>query len=119
MKRKRLIVAILIISVLVIAYLSGPRPATLSLTPGLPVIKVATGEAEHYLKEKESSVAFIKPDNQAQIVWFDSLQKNKTAYCIVYLHGFSASQGEGMPVHKNIARRFGCNLYLPRLLRMA
>jgi esterase/lipase len=33
----------------------------------------------------------------------------------VYLHGFSASQEEGNPVHRNIARQFGCNLYLARL----
>ena len=43
------------------------------------------------------------------------LIKNKTAYSIVYLHGFSASQAEGDPVHKNIAAMFGCNLYLSRL----
>jgi pimeloyl-ACP methyl ester carboxylesterase len=33
----------------------------------------------------------------------------------VYLHGFSASQGEGDPVHRYIAARYGCNLYLSRL----
>jgi len=31
------------------------------------------------------------------------------------LHGFSASQEEGNPVHQNIAKQFGCNLYLARL----
>ncbi len=41
--------------------------------------------------------------------------KQKTEYAIVYLHGFSASQEEGEPVHRNIARQFGCNLYLSRL----
>ena len=34
---------------------------------------------------------------------------------IVYLHGFSASQEEGNPVHRNIAKQFGCNMYLARL----
>jgi esterase/lipase len=33
----------------------------------------------------------------------------------VYLHGFSASQEEGNPVHRNIAKQFGCNMYLARL----
>ncbi len=41
--------------------------------------------------------------------------KNKTEYSLVYLHGFSASQAEGDPVHRNIAKLFGCNLYLSRL----
>jgi pimeloyl-ACP methyl ester carboxylesterase len=31
------------------------------------------------------------------------------------LHGFSASQEEGNPVHRNVAKYFGCNLYLSRL----
>ncbi len=34
---------------------------------------------------------------------------------IVYLHGFLASQGEGLPLHRDIAKKFGCNLYLSRL----
>ncbi|MFL5729859.1 MAG: alpha/beta hydrolase, partial [Cytophagaceae bacterium] len=34
---------------------------------------------------------------------------------IVYIHGFSASQGEGIPLHTEFARRYGCNLYLCRL----
>jgi pimeloyl-ACP methyl ester carboxylesterase len=38
-----------------------------------------------------------------------------TEYAIVYLHGFSASQEEGNPVHRNVAAHFGCNLYLSRL----
>lgn len=38
-----------------------------------------------------------------------------TDYSIVYLHGFSASQEEGAPIHTNIAKEFGCNLYLSRL----
>jgi pimeloyl-ACP methyl ester carboxylesterase len=38
-----------------------------------------------------------------------------TEYAIVYLHGFSASQEEGDPVHRDLAKAFGCNLYLSRL----
>jgi hypothetical protein len=34
---------------------------------------------------------------------------------VVYLHGFSASQEEGDPVHYEFAQKFGCNLYLSRL----
>ena len=56
----------------------------------------------------------VKPDNQARIVWYDS-SREKTPYSIIYLHGFSASQAEGDPVHINMAKKFGCNLYLARL----
>ncbi len=31
------------------------------------------------------------------------------------MHGFSASQEEGNPAHRTIAKKFGCNLYLSRL----
>jgi esterase/lipase len=56
----------------------------------------------------------LKPDNQARIVWYDTAFR-KTPYSVVYLHGFSASQEEGNPVHRNFAKRYGCNLYLSRL----
>jgi esterase/lipase len=56
----------------------------------------------------------IKPNNEAKIIWADS-SKTQTDYAIVYLHGFSASQMEGDPVHQNIAKQFNCNLYLARL----
>jgi len=47
-------------------------------------------------------------------VWADSSQQ-KTPLSIVYLHGFSASQGEGFPMHVNIADSLNANIYLPRL----
>ena len=38
---------------------------------------------------------------------------------VVYLHGFSASQEEGDPVHYDFAQKFGCNLFLAALKIMA
>ncbi|MEP7319160.1 MAG: alpha/beta fold hydrolase, partial [Panacibacter sp.] len=57
----------------------------------------------------------LKPNNQARIIWANDSLKQKTEYAIVYLHGYSASQEEGKPIHTNIAKEFGCNLYLTRL----
>jgi esterase/lipase len=57
----------------------------------------------------------LRPGNEARIVWANDSAKTKTEYAIVYLHGFSASQEEGAPIHKEIAKKFGCNLYLARL----
>ena len=68
----------------------------------------------HFVRENESRHK-IKPDNEARIVWNNDSTKEKTEYAIVYLHGFSASQKEGDPVHRNIAKKFGANLYLSRL----
>lgn len=115
MKRKKIIVLFSVVSVLAAAYLAGPKPATLALTPELPVIHQEPRILEQQIHAREARFSNIKPGNASRIVWHDSIQKNKTPYSIVYLHGFSASPREGYPVHEDIARRFGCNLYVPRL----
>ncbi|HXB43290.1 MAG TPA: alpha/beta hydrolase [Puia sp.] len=100
--------------VLIIIYLLGPAPATPSYKTEEPVVPADALQLETYIKNNES-LHKLKADNQARIVWASDSSKQKTAYAIVYLHGFSASQAEGDPIHKNIAREFGCNLYLSRL----
>jgi len=99
--------------ILIGIYFLGPKPATPSYKTEMPVVPANAKQLELYIKNNEAQHK-IKPDNEARIIWEDSL-KQKTEYAIVYLHGFSASQGEGDPIHKNIAKEFGCNLYLSRL----
>lgn len=77
-------------------------------------IKFDISEVENYISDKEARVQNLKKDNGAKIVWADST-KSKTEYSIVYLHGFTASHGEGYPMHINVAESIGANLYLPRL----
>ena len=48
-------------------------------------------------------------------MWADTARRQKTPYSIVYIHGLGASWAEGDPVHKNLAARYGANLYLARL----
>ena len=71
----------------------------------MSVLKAPIGRNSHKLK----------PDNEARIIWLNDSIKDKTDYAVVYLHGFSASQEEGDPVHYQFAKKFGCNLYLSRL----
>ncbi len=96
------------------AFYFGPKP---SYTPVIQSFKNThvseIKDLNKYVTGIESLYGEIKPDNQARIVWADSTQQ--TEYSIVYLHGFSASQGEGAPLHTEFAKRYGCNLYLPRL----
>jgi esterase/lipase len=115
MKRRKIVVVVYIVAALAIAYCLGPEPARLNFDNHLPEIKMAPTALEQKIAAREAEIKNIKPGNQSRIVWYDSIQKNKTPYCIVYLHGFSASPQEGAPVHTDIARKFGCNLYLPRL----
>lgn len=105
---------LVIIVVLVVLYLAGPSPASPKYSPEMPVVPNAATELESYIKANES-VHKLKPDNEARIVWNNDSLKQKTEFAIVYLHGFSASQEEGDPVDRNIAKEFGCNLYLSRL----
>lgn len=104
---------LVILLLLLIVYWMGPHPVTpkydiaMPLLPGIGSLDtfIAANEARHHLR----------PNNEARIVWANDSVKQKTSYAIVYLHGFSASQEEGNPVHRNIAKLFGCNLYLSRL----
>jgi len=105
-----LIAAILI---LILFYLSGPHPSTPVYNKLLPQVPAAPA-LENYVHQHEA-VHKLRPDNEARIVWANDSLKNITDYAILYLHGFSASQGEGDPVHTYIAKKYGCNLYLARL----
>jgi len=99
---------------LVIAYFLGPRPTTPDYTNTLPSIPAEPMELQSFITNRENKLN-LKPDNEARINWFNDSLKTKTAYSVVYLHGFSASQEEGDPVHYEFAQKFGCNLYLSRL----
>jgi pimeloyl-ACP methyl ester carboxylesterase len=113
MKSSWLRISLIVISILVIIYYLGPRPATPRYDPILPAVPQQPPALDQYVTARES-VHKLKPDNQARIVWHDSLRR-KTPFSVVYLHGFSASQEEGNPVHRHFARKYGCNLYLSRL----
>lgn len=103
-----------ILVLLAAVYLSGPNPSTPIYSTNLPELPSNDSALENYILLQESKHR-IKPDNEARIVWANDSLKQPTEYAIVYLHGFSASQEEGNPVHRKIARQFGCNLYLARL----
>ncbi len=93
----------------------GPRPAVGTLDGKLPAVSADLPALESKIMTTEKENPLIKADNQARIVWADSTHQ-KTPYSIVYLHGFGASQAEGAPVHTTLAKEYGCNLYLSRLI---
>ena len=97
-----------------IVYLAGPKPATPVYNTALPTIPGEPAALEALIQSNEQKNK-VRPNNEARIVWANDSVKQKTPYAIVYLHGFSASQEEGNPVHQQIAKEFGCNLYLARL----
>ena len=102
----------IVLLVLIVLYFLGPRPDSPVFLAALPDVP-ELAQLDSWIAGHEA-VHKIKPDNEARIIWADSLH-GQTEYAIVYLHGFSASQEEGDPVHTNFARMYGANLYLPRL----
>jgi esterase/lipase len=106
-------VLLTLLILLTVTYFLGPHPKQPVFETTLPTIPPIK-ELESFIANNEGRHK-VKGDNEARIVWANDSLKQKTNYAIVYLHGFSASQEEGNPVHRNIAKQFGCNLYLARL----
>lgn len=102
---------------LVAGVLLGPRVHTHALPPAwpLPAVPQEPAALQAWVDAHERATPGLRPDNQARIVWADPARPSRTACAVVYLHGFSASQGEGAPTHQQLAHAFGCNLYLSRL----
>lgn len=85
-----------------ILYMSGPKP-------GKPDFNKEIAEF------KEDTSSGIKPGNHSLLIINTDQKRLKTPYCLLYLHGFSASPMEGDPVMQTISKEFGMNLYAPRL----
>lgn len=113
MKRRWLRITLVVIAILAIVYWFGPEPAAPRYDTSLPAVPADSAGLEQYVSARESRHR-LKPENNALIVWHDSLHR-KTPYSVVYLHGFSASRKEGDPVAADFAARYGCNLYYSRL----
>lgn len=114
MVRKIIRVLLLLAGILLLVYFLGPKVDSPVLDRSLPEVSSDLEQLEQEIVQREAAMPNIKADNEARIIWADSTP-SKTPYSIVYLHGWSASQEEGDPIHLETAKRYGCNLYLPRL----
>ena len=103
-----------VLAVLFGLFIIGPEVETPDLETPLPEIQNDLNELKDWIDSKEATFDNIKPDNASQLIFHDSVPQ-KTAYSVLYLHGFSASRAEGNPVHLTIAKALKANLYLPRL----
>lgn len=112
--RKFLLIPASLVVIAAIVYMAGPKLPRPELTSKLPEFYLQAGDVENFIRERESKLK-IKPDNESRIIWANDSLKTKTAYCLLYLHGFAASWYEGNPVHLDFARKFGMNLYIPLL----
>lgn len=115
MLKKGLFVLLWLILIGLITFICGPKVKFEAVSPDIPVLDYRLSDLDSLIRLKESKIANIKPDNHARIVWANDSLRGKTPISVVYLHGFTASQEEGDPLHENFAKRYGMNLYLPRL----
>jgi pimeloyl-ACP methyl ester carboxylesterase len=113
MGRKTVTTGLVVIAVLAIAFLLGPRvkaDTKISFDP------TAIGpDPEAYLARREAAVTNIRPGLQKEIVWADPATKARTPLAVVYIHGFSASKGEVRPLPDKVAAALGANLFYTRL----
>jgi esterase/lipase len=101
--------------VLLIGYFLGPKPAAPKLE--VPMIKMISNLSalDSTINASEKAEKGIRKGCEANIVWADTTKKEKTKIAFLYIHGFSATAVEGDPIHKNLAKKYGANLYLARL----
>lgn len=115
---KVLLILLLLILLLLIfvVYILGPKVEFKPIqTPSASKwLKIPLLELDSMIAQQEALVSDLKPDNEARIIWNDNVGV-RTGVSIVYLHGFSASQEEGDPIHTEVAKRYKANLYLARL----
>lgn len=107
-------IVLLVIFVIALAYLLGPKPDKPVISDKLPGLDVSIEKIDEYILKYDSE-GEIKPDNRTRILWANDSARQQTEYVMLYLHGFSASWYEGFPANYEFASHFGCNAYFPRL----
>lgn len=107
-------IVLVVLLFIVVVYFLGPRVERPKLSMKLPRVSTNLVELQEKINQKEAANLKIKPNNESRIIWYDSVPK-RTKYVILYLHGWSASHEEGAPIHIELGKRYGTNVYLPRL----
>jgi esterase/lipase len=97
-----------------VVYLLGPHPAPPVLDKQLPELPNDLQELARQVAAREAAQPGVKPGNASELSFADSIPR-QTEYCLLYLHGFSASPEECRGMARAFAQRYHCNLYIPRL----
>src|SRR5690606_5686387 len=103
------------IPVLCLLYLAGPREQFDNNGFSAMAATQFSGNPENLVKRLDGDNDLIKAGNESKIIWADTLTKAKTGKVILYLHRYSASPQEGLEFATTISKKWGCNVYLPRL----
>jgi len=71
-------------------------------------------ELDAWLAQSEAGFNDLRAGTAKGIVWAEG-EKRKTAWSVVYIHGFSATRLETAPVADEVAKALGANLFYTRL----
>ena len=100
--------------VVLLLWIAGPEPESPVLPDRISSPDISLEALEDSIDLREASIPGLKDNNESRIIWGRKAYE-KTPYVLLYLHGWSASHMEGDPTHRELAERYGANLYLPRL----
>lgn len=112
LKRKHYVLFVLI--GLTMTFILGPKPHYPEYNGKISPMETPIDQLETMIADRENQESLLKPGNAAYFQWADGTP-TQTEYAIVFLHGFSASPAAGSPVVTDFAKRYGCNLYTPRI----
>ena len=104
-----LIALVVVLVVLLIAFFLGPR---VEIDTTLDSVELPP-DLDAYLKDSEGRYTDIVPGTEKTIAWAGE-KGRKTPLSIIYLHGFSASRQETVPLTDRIASTLGANLFYTR-----
>lgn len=103
------------LAVLAVVFFAGPRN---SFGPDQPTSRPLPADSlaalDAWVKNSEAAYTDIKPGTGKEIVW-NTPEKTRTPWAVVYLHGFSASRLETAPVTDKVAKALGANAFHTRL----
>jgi len=93
-----------------IVFLSGPR---VRIDQAIFPKKLPL-DIEDYLILQEQQFSDMIPGTQKTVIWAGT-PNAQTEFCVVYIHGFSATRQETAPLSDFVAQSLGANLFYTRL----
>lgn len=111
-----------IVLALVALWVFGPRPqvklkwnarsSRMAAAKSLDAIKTADlKQLRQQISDIETQVPGLIDRTEKSIVFSSESRPKRTDYCVLYIHGFSATRQEISPVPENIAKSLHANYY--------
>jgi esterase/lipase len=111
---RRFRLALISLGALALIVALGPRPHVDAPTAA-PVLPETLGALPAWLAAHEHTAGVTDGNVAKRVVFANDSAPSRTAWSVVYLHGFSATRQETAPVSEEVARALGANLFETRL----